>query len=177
MYSISDPAKLLFELFPPSDYLASSEAVPAEKVPAPYDTLLVHSHHMTVTVEGHYGEKVDVQVLQQVHRAGTYARKILLVTKQSRRVVQFGLVRIHLDFCSPAVQEEIVKGQTPLGRILIEHDVLRCIEPKSYLRVLPGSAMMEWFGLPEPRPTYGRLALIHCDGKPAIELVEIVAPV
>ena len=27
-----------------------------------------------------------------------------------------------------------------------------------------------------PAPTYGRLALIHCDGLPAIELLEIVAP-
>jgi chorismate-pyruvate lyase len=177
LYSISDPAKYLFELFPPSDYLASSEAVPADQLLPPYDALLAHSHHMTVTVESHYGEKVDVQVLERVHDASTYARKILLVTKLSRRVVQFGLVRIHLDFCSAAVREEIVKGQTPLGRILIEHDVLRCIEPKSYLRVIPGPAMIEWFGLAEPRPTYGRLALIHCDGKPAIELVEIVAPV
>jgi hypothetical protein len=37
--------------------------------------------------------------------------------------------------------------------------------------------MVQWFGLSEPRETYGRLALIHCDGKPAIELLEIVAPV
>jgi hypothetical protein len=36
--------------------------------------------------------------------------------------------------------------------------------------------MMEWFALLQPRPTYGRLAYIHCDGKPAIELLEIVAP-
>ena len=36
--------------------------------------------------------------------------------------------------------------------------------------------MMEWFGPERPRLTYGRLAYIHCDGQPAIELLEIVAP-
>jgi hypothetical protein len=36
--------------------------------------------------------------------------------------------------------------------------------------------MQEWFGLDSPRPAYGRLALIHCDGQPAVELLEIVAP-
>ena len=48
--------------------------------------------------------------------------------------------------------------------------------PWSSARVTPGPDMMQWFGLTRPEPTYGRLALIHCDGKPAIELVEIVAP-
>jgi hypothetical protein len=36
--------------------------------------------------------------------------------------------------------------------------------------------MMKWFGLKEPRITYGRLALIHCDHQPAVELLEIVTP-
>jgi chorismate-pyruvate lyase len=74
------------------------------------------------------------------------------------------------------VRAEIVSETTPLGRILINHNVLRRIEPTDYLRVTPGPEMMEWFGLKTPEPAYGRLALIHCDGKPAIELVEIMAP-
>ena len=32
------------------------------------------------------------------------------------------------------------------------------------------------YALDDPAPTYGRLAIIHCDGRPAVELVEIVAP-
>jgi hypothetical protein len=35
---------------------------------------------------------------------------------------------------------------------------------------------MAWFGGGDPKPIYGRLALIHCDGKPAVELLEVVAP-
>jgi hypothetical protein len=60
---------------------------------------------------------------------------------------------------------------------LIQHNVLRRIEPTSFLRAVPGEALMQWFGLAKPKPTYGRQAIIHCDGKPAIELLEIVAPV
>ena len=85
-------------------------------------------------------------------------------------------MRIHLQYCSQAVRDEILSGLTPLGRILIEHNVLRRIEPRCYLRVTPGPDMLKWFDLPESRITYGRLALIHCEGQPAIELLEIVAP-
>ncbi|HYV37499.1 MAG TPA: hypothetical protein VE988_17470 [Gemmataceae bacterium] len=176
VHSSGPDVRGLFALFPPSSFMARFEIVPAEQVPPPYHELLVHEHHMTVTVEKHHGEKVDVKILERLKGDKAYARKILLVTQNSKRVVQFGLVRIHLDYCSQEVRDEILAGNTPLGRILINHNVLRRIEPTNYLRIIPGPAMMEWFALPEPRPTYGRQAVIHCDGKPAIELLEIVAP-
>ena len=166
----------LLGLFPPSD-LAGFEFLDAAAVAPPYHGLLVHEHHMTVTVEGFYRDFVDVMILARRHEVDTYARKILLVLQKSGRIVQFGIVRILLRYCSDAVRGEIVAGQAPLGRILIQHDVLRRIEPTAFLRVVPGPAMMEWFGLAQPRPTYGRLAIIHCDGQPAIELLEILAPV
>jgi chorismate-pyruvate lyase len=167
----------LFALFPLNSFLAHFETVSAEQVPPPYHGLLVHEHHMTVTVEAYHHEPVNVQVLEERRGANAYARKILLVTQQSKRVVQFGLVRIHLQYCSAEVRDEILSRKTPLGRVLIKHNVLRRIEPTSYLRVVPGPALMGWFGLTEPRPTYGRQAIIHCDDKPAIELLEIVTPV
>jgi chorismate-pyruvate lyase len=166
----------LFALFPLSGFLARFETVAANQIPPPYYGLLVHEHHMTVTVEAFHHEKVNVKILEQQRGVNTYARKILLVTEKTGRIVQFGLVRIHLQYCSAAVREEILSGRTPLGRILIQHNVMRRIEPTTFLRVVPGPAMMEWFGLAEPRPTYGRQAIIHCDDKPAIELLEIVAP-
>src|SRR6516162_7042913 len=168
--------KKLYALFPSADDLPEYEFVPADEVPEPYRGLLVHEHHMTVTVEAHHGGAVDVRILARRHNGNSYARKILLALHHNGRVVQFGIMNINLDFCSPAVREEIVAGQTPLGRILIEHDVLRRIEPTAYLRVIPGAAMMNWFSLERPKPTYGRLAFIHCDHKPAVELLEIVRP-
>lgn len=165
----------LLDLFP-GDYLSAHAFIPAEEVPHPYHGLLVHEHHMTVTVEAHHGSLVDVKVLQKNVQGDSYARKILLALQSTNRVVMFGLVRIHLNYCSPAVRDEIVSEKTPLGRILINHNVLRRIEPTGFLRVTPGPEMMQWFGLSQPTPTYGRTAIIHCDGQPAVELLEIVAP-
>lgn len=166
----------LFALFPPAEYLADSRDVPAEQVPQPYRKLLVHEHHMTVTVEEHHGGPVDVKVLAEDLSGDAYARKILLALQSTGQIVQFGLMRVHFNYCSDKVRQEILSRQTPLGRILIQNNVLRRIEPTAFVRIIPGPGLMRWFGLAEATPTYGRLALIHCDEQPAIELLEIVAP-
>jgi hypothetical protein len=166
----------LFSLFRPLTELPEYEIISADEVPAPYHDLLVHDQHMTVTVEAHHGDLVNVQVLQSYHEGDTYARKILLALQGSGKVVQFGIVRVNLSFVSPPVREEIVAAKTPFGRILINHNVLRRIEPTAYLRLLPRPAMMGWFGMSRSIPVYGRLGYIHCDGIRAVELVEVVAP-
>jgi hypothetical protein len=166
----------LFALFPGADDRPSYELIAGTEMPQPYRDLLVHEHHMTVTVESHHGGPVDVRVLA-VHQEGDlYARKILLVHQATGKIVQFGIVRIDLSMTSPAVRDAIVAQQTPIGRILIEHDVLRRIEPTAFLRIMPGPPQLAWFGLTKPVPYYGRLAIIHCDEQPAVELLEVVAP-
>src|SRR6516165_12120272 len=105
----------LFSLFPPANYMSRGELVPPGRVPQPYRRLLVHEHHMTVTVEAHHGDLVDVCVLERRIDNGSYARKILLALQKTGKVVQFGLVRIHLAYCSEAVRAEILAQQTPLG--------------------------------------------------------------
>ena len=166
----------LYALFPAPGTPPAYRTIPAEEVPEPYRGLLVHEHHMTVTVEAFHGGPVDVRVLARRSDGELYSRKILLVLRATGRVVQFGIVRIDLGQTSPQVADAIRSEKTPVGRILIEHDVLRRIEPTGYLRIEPGPEVRGWFGLREPRSVYGRLAIIHCDGKPAVELLEVVAP-
>jgi hypothetical protein len=166
----------LFAQFPPAADLPAYVIIPPHEVPPPYHALLVHEHHMTVTVEAHHGDLVDVRILARRQQGDSYSRKIVLALQQTGQIVQFGIVRIRLDYCSPAVRDEIVAGQTPVGRILIRHNVLRRIEPTAFLRLQGGPAQMAWFGLTEPRTLYGRLGIIHCDGQPAVEVLEIVAP-
>ncbi|MBI1915848.1 MAG: hypothetical protein HYS12_14105 [Planctomycetes bacterium] len=169
--------RTLLGLFGPSaDVIARADVIPSDEVPPPYHDLLVHEHHMTVTVEAHHGDLVDVWILKRWYCGDFYARKILLALQGSGKIVQFGIVRVDLSVCSPPVREEILSGRTPFGRILIKHNVLRRIEPTAYLRLLPGPEMMQFFGLDRPRPIYGRLALIHYNGQPAVELLEVVAP-
>ncbi len=174
--TLSPDYRQLFNLFPQSDDLPEVEFVPAHEVPQPYHSLLVHEHHMTVTVEAHHHSRVDVRILRWVLQGDSYARKILLVSQSTGEVVQFGIVRIWLPYCSEEVQRRILEGKTPLGRILIENDVLRRIEPTAFLQVLPGPALETWFGPKGRQPAYGRLAYIHCNDQPAIELMEVVVP-
>ena len=169
--------RTLLGLFGPADdVVARAEVIPAHEVPPPYHDLLVHEHHMTVTVEAHHGDLVNVWILERWYSGDFYARKILLALQKTHKVVQFGVVRVDLSVCSPPVREEILGGRTPFGRILIKHNVLRRIEPTAYLRLVPGREMMSFFGLDQPRPVYGRLARIHYNGQPAVELLEVVAP-
>jgi hypothetical protein len=69
---------------------------------------------------------------------------------------------------------EILGEKTPFGRVLINHNVMRRIEPIQFVRVEPGPRQLAWFGLKEPQELYGRLAYIHCDEQPAVELFEVV---
>jgi hypothetical protein len=166
----------LFAQFPPADDVPKYQIIPAQEMPQPYRALLVHEHHMTVTVEKHHGDLVDVRILARRHVGNSYSRKIVLTLQKTSRIVQFGIVRIDLTRCSPAVRDAIVAGKTPVGRILIQHNVLRCIEPTAFLRIRGGPAQMAWFGLTGTSTLYGRLGIIHFDGRPAVELLEIVAP-
>jgi hypothetical protein len=166
----------LFAAFGDQGRVPEHVEVPAAEVPEPYQGLLVHEHHMTVTVERHHGRPVYLRVLGR-HREGSwYARKILLLPVGTDKVVQFGIMRINLDLLARQVRQQVLDENTPLGRILIKHNVLRRIEPTAFLRIVPNEALMKYFGVTEPRVTYGRLAIIHCDDRPAVELLEVVAP-
>src|SRR5579871_7007360 len=109
----------LFAPFGPADDLPDYEFVRPDDVPPPYHGLLVHEHHMTVTVESHHGDLVDVKVLEYRVAGDSYSRKILLALQRTGRVVMFGLMRVNFRYCSEEVRQKILAGNTPLGRILI----------------------------------------------------------
>lgn len=154
--------------------LAEFELV--ESVPPPNDRLLDHHAHMTVTVESHYGEKVDVNVHRCKREDNWYSREITLVTQQSRKVVQYGIVRLDITQLEPVVWQQIESQSIPLGRVLIEHNVLRVVQKCHLWKVLAGPSLASILHLQIGDELYGRTALIFCDGAPAIELLEIVTP-
>jgi hypothetical protein len=159
----------------PAD-LGQWQAIGPDDVPEPYRTLLVHDNHMTVTVEAHHGTRVNLRPIEVRAERDWYARKILLTRSDTGRVVQFGIMRIDFRHCSEKVRQAILERKTPLGRILIEYDVLRRIDPETFLRVVPAGELLDDFQLDMPVATYGRLATIFCRGEPAVELLEVVAP-
>ncbi len=156
--------------------LGSFEAQEIEDLPPVYRKLLAHREHMTVTVEQHHGCLVDVEVLQQRLEEPFYTREILLRRQSDNKVVQYGIVRLFLPSLAEEVSNEILSGQIPLGRVLIKHDVMRAVRLGELWRVECAAKLAELFECELPVTTYGRTALIYFDDRPALELLEIVAP-
>lgn len=187
-----DLNSLLREFYDDFAELASFEL--ASEIPEPFDTLLNHQSHMTVTVEHYHGEPVDVAVHRRRNRFASgdvvqavdvanpeeldatvaYTREITLVTHDTQQVVQHGIVRLDPSALSRSVWHQIASGEIPLGRVLIENNVLRQVQLCRLWRVTAGPSLAKHLKLQVGDVVYGRTALIRCDHKPAIELLEIV---
>ena len=164
--------------------------VPRAAVPRPQRDLLDHEDHMTVTLEAHHGDVVEVDVLDRVAYVGRYARRILLRratglgrarSSRSAAVVMFGIVLIDFRFTTEAARREVLSETIPLGHVLIRHSRLRRISTHCLLEIEPDREMRRHFGLGDRGqckglPVHGRLATIFCDGRPAVELLEVVPP-
>ncbi|MBL6723951.1 MAG: hypothetical protein ISQ09_02565 [Rubripirellula sp.] len=145
-----------------------------KELPRPYDVLLNHNAHMTVTVESHAKEAVDVQVHACHRHDNWYSREITLITQRSKKVVQYGIVRLDVSKLAPIVWQQIESQAMPLGRVLIQHNVLREVELCELWKVTAGPVLAERMEQPTGAELYGRTALIYCNREPAIELLEIV---
>lgn len=145
----------------------------AVQLPEPQRSLLHHERHMTVTLERFHDVQVRLTVLQQVHRGDFYARKILL-SRPDDTVVQFGLMRIDLRRVNQTARAAILEGARPLGRILIEEEILRRISMHGLLELEATGELRDLAGCRESESLYGRLATILCNESPAVDLLEVV---
>lgn len=168
----------ILSLFPGSSLAnARYEVLDGNLVPEPYKSLLVHRHHMTVTLEDHYHSPVRLHVLERRLQGDDYARRLKLSIEPGELTVMVGLMRFHLQHSKEEVRNAILSEGAPLGRILIENKVLRWIEPHLYLRVELDDDLREQFRAPPTaRYAHGRVAHIICHNAPAVELLEIVRP-
>ena len=138
--------------------------IQAEELPQPSRRLLAHTSHMTVTMEKHHQSKVDVHVLDRISTDRHYSRKIALKRQSDGKVVQFGIVRLAKNALADEVFKEIASEQQPLGRILIDHQVLRTVKLMTTWKINPGPALKASFDNPGLEVCYGRTALIYMDG-------------
>ncbi len=151
--------------------------VPPESLPSPYRELLGHTLHMTVTLERHHVSPVEVVVIGKKITDSHYARKSLLRRRSDGAIVQFGIVRLAKPLLADDVREEIESESVPLGRVLIDHNVMRNVKLMSTWKIVPGPALREAFAPATVDECYGRTALIYTDGVPAVELLEIVVDI
>jgi hypothetical protein len=173
-----DPSKelrLMLAFFGESQ-LPQCEQIPAEAVPPPFHGLLVHDQHMTVALEAYHRSRVLLRPYL-VHRQGDlYGRKLDLVSEDSAAVVLTGIMLFNLSVVAEPVRQLILEQKIPLGRLLIENNVLRQVSTESFLRIAATDPLVARFHLAEARPAYARLATIFCDERPAVDLLEIVNP-
>jgi hypothetical protein len=176
------PQQALSELFSGFDGADSLkmdflEVAPGE-MPSTPRQLLVHQKHMTRTLNAHYAVPVDVHVMERHRENDLYSRKIFLTARESKVVVEYGLVRLNFSYMPPNVRETILQEHAPLGSILINNNILRRIQPRWYLKFPKESTILKWFNHSgNNEDLYGRLGTIYCNGEPAIELVEIVTAI
>ncbi len=150
------------------------ERVEPEDMPETPRRLLAHEGHMTVTLESFHEAPSNLTVLATARDGNLYARKILLSSSRTGECIQYGIMRFNFNHCSDEVRDKIVEGKTPLGRILIEHGVLRRVSLLAPLRVHTTAEMMKHFAMDRPTDVYGRFATIYCNDEPAVDLLEIV---
>jgi chorismate-pyruvate lyase len=156
--------------------IARAEHVAASLTPEPYKRMLVHEHHMTVTMEEYHRSPVSVTVFDRTLEGDRYARKIVLYKEGTDIPVQFGLVRFNFQYVTDAVRTAILSEKIPLGRVLINHNVLRHIDLGAIVRITAGPQLASLLKMPEGGITYGRLATIFCNQQPAVDLLEIPTP-
>jgi hypothetical protein len=159
-----------------TDCLGQFEEADAAWLPERFRQLLDHHAHMTVTQEAAHGCPVEVEVLDRQITETHYARKSLLRRTSDHQVVQYCTVRLNFEYLGPQVRQSVEDEAIPLGRILIHHNVLRQVQMVALWKIRTGGELRKYFQLAEPTVTYGRTALIYCDGDPAVELLEIIAP-
>jgi len=164
-------SSLVDGLTPLDPLLAGLDTIDAADIPPPCHDLLVHSNHMTSTLQNYYSGAMELHVVKDHAAKEDYRRMILLTVEGTTKVVEFGIVRIDLTLTSAEVRAAILARTTPLGEILERHNVLRRVEPLTFLRFQSPSPVLTYFS---GQDAYGRIAVIHCDGQPAIELLEVV---
>ena len=155
--------------------LGQFEAVGVEALPADVRTLLAHHDHMTVALEAFHRSPVSMTALAEWRDEASYARASLLSRQSDGAIVQFGIMRIWLADLPAAAQEEIASKRAPLGRVLIEQNVLREVELITLWKIVPGPVLRQHLGASGKAAIYGRTAQILVNERPTVQLLEIVS--
>jgi hypothetical protein len=154
--------------------LGQFEPASVDMLPSGYRTLLAHNDHMTVALESFHDSPVSVAALDEWRDDVSYARASLLSRQSDGAIVQFGMMRIWLADLPAKAQEEIASKSAPLGRVLIEHNVLREVELIMLFRITPGALLQQHLGVNGKQAIFGRTAQILVEERPTVQLLEIV---
>jgi chorismate-pyruvate lyase len=152
--------------------------IAASELSAAGRALLAHKESMTARLEQFHGGRVALEALSSRREGDWLARQVLLRLEKNGRPVEYGAIRVCLPALPEPVRAEVLRGETPLGRLLAEHRFDADIRPLAFLSVEPNAWLAELFGLGEPPYPIleGRRARIReaKTGNLAAEIVEVL---
>ncbi len=85
-------------------------------------------------------------------------------------------MRIWLADLPATACDEITVQRQPLGRVLVNHRVLREVELIALWRIASGPTLQRHLELAPGQTVYGRSAQILVDERPTVQMLEIVRP-
>jgi chorismate-pyruvate lyase len=158
--------------------LPGTESIPAEQVPEPYRSLLVHDRDMTPTLELFHGADIHLEVLRSYLRGEHYLREVVLHLEGSEEPVEFGANRINLNRLTCTARRLILEGYVPLGRILKDLRIRHINRPQAFLRIEADELIRRSLELSGTPALYGRRNTLRDPQDRIIsEVVEILPPV
>jgi chorismate-pyruvate lyase len=179
MHATPDAASLLKPLadFYTGGALPEVRFIEAARIPQAYRQLLDHSNDMTSTLQRFHGEEIRVRVLEIRQDDICYERKVLLVTRDARRTVEFGAIEILLERFPTGAQREILRAEMPLGAILRSFRIEYKSKPRAFFEIESDDAMNAALTLSHTQTLYGRCNEIkNTEGQVLAEIVEILPP-
>jgi chorismate-pyruvate lyase len=167
-------SRLALLFFGRLDELGHFEPAAVEDLPPRARALLAHREHMTVALESYHKSPVSVRAVEEWQDESSYARCSLLSRQSDGEIIQFGIMRIWLADLPAAARSEITAEKLPLGRVLINHNMLREVEVIALWHITPGPVLQQHLALTDQSPIFGRSAQILVDERPTVQVLEIV---
>jgi chorismate-pyruvate lyase len=154
------------------------EVIQSEALPEPHRALLAHRSDMTTRLEAYHNEEISLCVRHEIKSDDTYDREVVLLTKRSKRPVEYGAIEISLAILPDEIQTGILAGNRPLGGILVDCGVVFESQPKVFFAVSPCPMITEALQLDADARLYGRVNRLafRQSGKAFAHVVEILPP-
>ena len=179
MHATPDAASLLKPLadFYTGRALPEVRFIESARIPQAYRQLLDHSNDMTSTLQRFHDEEIRVRLLESRQDDTCYGREVLLVTRDTRRTVEFGAIEILLEMFPTGAQREILRAEMPLGAILQSFSIEYKSKPRAFFEIESDDVMNAALALSHTQTLYGRYnEITNSEGQVLAEIVEILPP-
>lgn len=151
--------------------------VTPDRVPEPYRGLLVHKNDMTPTLETACGGRLHLRVIRCTVSEGLMSRLVVLEMDGSRKPVEVGAIRIHLDRLPESAWTPVLALHDPFGAILRDHRIEHTSQPGAYFEITPDALIAGALGTNGVKKLYGRRnTIMDRTGRVLAEVVEILPP-